>query len=205
MKAPALFFIGLLALPAIAQESHDIRIVNGKQVDLAPLKRWLAQPEGDRPLKHWKQLQVIDVKDRIGSWDRCSVRTETKETVVLFVENLPQGIKTFFQSVASQKGAIAAQEANIRSTEAKLLQAHAAKPTGAVGSAEYVDSLIAKRASINQWSANLTAAKEELGRLKSAHGETLEKHSSTTTVLAMFTGRKYAETEIWDCGTPMKP
>jgi hypothetical protein len=60
----ALYALALLTFSAsaLAQEAQDLRIVNGRQVDLAPIHKWFTDHEGQRPMKHWQQIQIFEVK-----------------------------------------------------------------------------------------------------------------------------------------------
>ncbi|HEV2350831.1 MAG TPA: hypothetical protein VG028_13400 [Terriglobia bacterium] len=66
------FWAGL----AFGQQFSDIRLVNGRRVDLGPVRAWLAKPAGERPMKHWKILQVVEIRKQVGTWDECAVTFE---------------------------------------------------------------------------------------------------------------------------------
>src|SRR4051812_38436478 len=55
----------LIAFSLITADSclaASLRSVNGKEVDLQPLIDWAADKKGERPLKHWKLVQIVDNK-----------------------------------------------------------------------------------------------------------------------------------------------
>jgi hypothetical protein len=40
----------------------EMRTVGNAQVDLQPLVDWSVKKKGERPLKHWKLVQVLELK-----------------------------------------------------------------------------------------------------------------------------------------------
>jgi hypothetical protein len=89
-----------LSLPLLAQES-DVRSVNGKSVDLAPLHKWYATKKGPRPLPHWKKLTFESVGGNVGAWPQCKVKTEDGETLTILIANLPSTVRSHFTEIAA--------------------------------------------------------------------------------------------------------
>ena len=96
---------GLIAVaPCFAQESpqagdnivvrRDVRVVNGKTVDLSPVHAWYLKRDGERPMKHWKKLEVCQLKGPTAGWERCVLKDEEGGLVEVFVGNLPAAIRS---------------------------------------------------------------------------------------------------------------
>src|SRR6186713_682880 len=79
MISPALLF-------GQSASDTDVRVINGRSVDLAPLHQWYRNPDGaDRPLKHWARLTLLDTKPAYaGSYVSCLVEVESVRQEVLF-------------------------------------------------------------------------------------------------------------------------
>lgn len=189
---------------AHGQEAHDYRIVNGITIDLQPVHSWFAKDkrdrQGERPIKHWKQLQITELKEQIGSWTKCLVKTEENSNIELMILNLPAEVKTFFQSMSQQYQAIVKWRAAIESDKRKIRQLDAVIPVAAGGDPAYVNTVMAQRSQLETWKANLETVKEELAKGEALYNQALSEASDKLTVFAMFSGRKYLNLEIWDCG-----
>src|SRR5260370_5334029 len=111
MKRLLLIALGSLAVNCLGQnidKPSDIRTVSGIKVDLGPLHAWYRTKEGERPLKHWKRLTVLNVKGLQGSWDHIFVRTETGAVAELLAANLPKRVKEYIQTFAQQESELGA-------------------------------------------------------------------------------------------------
>jgi len=184
------------------QEVHDFRVVNGVTVDLGPLHAWLAKSkderEGERPMKHWKELQILEV-ERTGGWFKCKVEIEGL-TLTNLVANLPAQVQAVIEKMNQTDARIELLRAQIARGEVVVRRADAVTPHGALGTAEYVDAVRNQRAQVNLAGAKLEEAKATLAKLEAERHEYISSNLSETKVLAMFTGRKYGGLEIWDCG-----
>lgn len=204
MKIPALLIIVAAGLggvtEAAAQEVRDVRIVNGVKVDLSPIVKWFETKEGDRPMKHWRRLQVLEVKGKVGVWMKCLVKTESGARVELFVANLPPEILAVFQKLDGQYQEIVRLRVAVETDSQKLREANARTPTGPVVSAEYVDTALSRRRAVDLWTSNLELDRTKLAKLEAEYHADLEKAGEQTSVLAMATGKQYTKIDIWDCG-----
>src|SRR6266545_7352978 len=70
--------------------SAELRIVNGKEVDLQPLIDWEAHKKGERPLKHWKRVQIVENKRQTGYTIVMADIEGTKTQIAL--KNYPDAI-----------------------------------------------------------------------------------------------------------------
>src|SRR5262249_28519706 len=64
----------------------------------------------------------------------------------------------------------------------------------------YVDSEAARRQRVFQAETTLNALSRSLADREASYEEAIKGGVEQTTVFAMFTGRKYANLEVWDCG-----
>ena len=105
----------------------DIRVINGRSVDLAPLHQWYRNPEGaDRPLKHWVKLTFLEIKPAYsGSYVSCLVDAENAQREVLF-KTLPPIFKdtvarmhTLQTNLNTLQQEIEAEEPDVRRNEAR--------------------------------------------------------------------------------------
>ena len=184
---------------ANAQAIHDFRIVNGKTVDLGPVHEWLAKPVGERPMKHWKRLQVLSVAP-VSGWFKCQVKNEADLEGQLLIANLPKMVVDYHGKLKQQYETMERLRAQIAAADAKVRRADAVTPTEAYGDRAYVDSVMAQRHQVNLANVQLQESKEQLSKLERDYREALEKGPGETKILAMFTGKKYSNLEIWDCG-----
>src|SRR3954471_3871513 len=98
--------------------TRDIRVVNGTSVDLTPVHEWFRTKEGDRPLKHWKQLQLFTVKDESAYGGiRCVLKTENG-LMEAYVKNLPPELNEYIQTMRRQEFALAKLRSDIAAQEA---------------------------------------------------------------------------------------
>ncbi len=200
--------VGFAAWGCAAQDLHEIRIVNGKPVDVGPLLQWFADQKGERPLKHWKRIQIWETKGKVGGWDHCKVKTEAGLMVELYVANLPADIRPFFAGLRQQTTAIANLKAQIAADEQRekaLWNRYVDTPSefSAVTSTTKgtaVDTEETRRTEARATSERLRAQRKQLAALEANYDETVKQSAEKLTTFAMFSGRKYGGLEIWDCG-----
>jgi hypothetical protein len=197
-----------LAASAMAQEIHDLRIVNGKQVDLAPIHKWLVGHEGQRPMKHWQQIQIVEVKSSVGTWDLCHIKNESGQSLDLYVDNMPPNIKQFLASFAEQERAIVVLRAQLaRDKQVKEAawnryvytdSSFYSVTSGSRGSSADTDTTRLVDAKV--MTQRIEAEEEQLASLEGAYERSIAQSAQRLTTLAMFSGRKYGGLDIWDCG-----
>jgi hypothetical protein len=211
MKAAALTATAILfslAIGTLAQEIHDLRTVNDRQVDLAPVHKWLADHKGERPLPHWKQIQILSVQMGVGSWEKCKIKTEAGATIELYVANVPPAIKQFLASFAEDSRSIAALQAQIAQDEQRrdalwnryvYTDSSVVSVTGG-SRVPVVDDETTRHNQALAVDQRLRVERQQLAAMEASYESKVSGAKDQITTLAMFSGRKYSNVEIWDCG-----
>lgn len=128
----------------------------------------------------------------------------------IIVANLPRKVNSFFQSVAQQQNALIKLRNDLVAARAQYQKARSQYLNENLGdyvsvtagsSGTRVDSEAARRQRFHQSEARVAALEETLAEQEKAFEKRVESAVDQTTVLAMFTGRKFANLEVWDCGT----
>src|SRR5215469_12400310 len=99
--------IGLLLLPILGV-SAEIRSINGREVDIQPVLEWAAKKKGERPLKHWKLVQVLENEGQSAYAIVLAYIEGLKSKIAL--KNCPRDIL----EMVSQKQALEARLASAR-------------------------------------------------------------------------------------------
>src|SRR5204863_5808 len=84
----------------ITVRKSDLRLVGTTTVDLGPVHAWLQKNQGERPLKHWKRLQVFNIKGTVSTMAQCVVKTEDGKFDEILVKNLPAQVPEFMAAFA---------------------------------------------------------------------------------------------------------
>lgn len=199
-KMKAQILIGLVGatISALAQEApHEIRMVSGTAVDLTPVIRWhqtqatngRGAQSAERPMPHWKALIVRELKEHTSSWDRCTVLNEQGDAVDIYLANMQPEVRVPLAKL---------QQINLRIQE--LTNAIAGEQGRANSYASHTS--VAGQRLYAGAQGNANTMRMELSDLYGQR-QTAASEASTARnrkVFAMFTGRKYAGLEIWDCG-----
>jgi len=182
MKALPIVTALMLARVCLADE---IRTVGGREVNLQPLIDWLSNRQGERPLKHWKEVKIREWKKTLSSWQHCVIQVEGIEKEVL-ISNLPERIMIAFSTVALLEARVEALRAECQSAPAVPAR----------------DSIAARRKRPQAESAAGPSA-AQLGNAQSALMTAKAKLDQVNpNVLAMFIGGTYGGLPVWDCGKP---
>jgi hypothetical protein len=179
--------------------TSDIRSINGYQVDLMPLHRWLRKPEGERPLKAWKQLQVYTWKGQVHFLDRCVVKVEGGDFTEFYIANLPVEVRQYFIRLKELEAAIAGLSAEIEAQKAAILAANAVLPA-APSVPFYVDPAASARAEANLALASLELKNETLAKWQGEYANLRQVGEKQTKIIALFAGKKWGGLELVDCG-----
>jgi hypothetical protein len=180
MRLPKIFVvIALLFLGTYCSESAELRFVNGKEVDLQPLLDWAANKKGERPLKHWKLVQILENKGQTA-YQIVLANIEGSQTQIA-LKNCPGGIL----QLLTQKQSLEAQLASVK-------QDHQAVAQQVANTRKRKDVKQAKQveASDSEMEKNIN---KELADL-----EQKIKHQSG--VYAMNTGTTFNRLPVWDTG-----
>src|SRR5437899_12521974 len=109
MRIPKiLVLIALLSVRTYCSESAELRHVNGKEVDLQPLIDWAVDKKGERPLKHWKLVQILENKGQTA-YQVVMADIEGAQTQIA-LKNCPAGIL----QLLTQKQTLEAQLAYVK-------------------------------------------------------------------------------------------
>jgi len=117
MRIPKiLVLIALLSLRTDCCESAELRHVNGKEVYLQPLIDWATDKKGERPLKHWKLVQILENKGQTA-YQVVLADIEGAQTQIA-LKNCPGGIL----QLLTQKQTLEAQLASVRQDHQAVAQ-----------------------------------------------------------------------------------
>lgn len=179
---------------------RDIRIVNGIRVDLGPVNRWLRDRQGERPMKHWKELQVYRLKGNVGGFDRCVVKIEDQDFSEVLVKNLPAEINNYFRVLNYQSLTITNLRAQIEFEEQNVEWEGAIVPIPPGVVINSLEDATNQLVHISPEAISLKEQKERLVRMEAEHEVWRNRGLDQTKVLAMPSGIKYANLPVWDCG-----
>ena len=192
------FGLLLFAALCVSASADNWRQVNGVKVNLTPLDDWIAKPDGERPLKHWKKVEILELKEVMGGWQKCAVKIEAEGAKEILIVDLPYQTIEFLKRQKQKTDAIASLKAQIQSDEtaAKKIKTatHRGMRAGSAASQSYAKEMAVEE--IQRKKANLADLQAEP---KSAQKQV----KVPNTVLAMFSGKSYSGLPIWDCGVPM--
>ena len=207
MISPALLF-GQSSTPS----DTDIRVINGRSVDLAPLHQWYRNPDGaDRPFKHWARLTLLDTKPvYAGSYVSCLVEVENVQREVLF-KTLPTVYKdtvsrmhTLQTNLNNLQREIEAEEPEVRRREAQTEGSVVRSSRLAVESVWVTRRYEYERPSRRAVDARLDRValteKQELAGKIYDELIAMQQNTNSYTVFAMDTQRKFGGLPIWDTG-----
>jgi hypothetical protein len=194
----------LLVFCVLLGRADDIRFVNGREVDLAPVVKWFRDKKGERPMRHWKRMEVLQLRGKAVGADRCLIRNEEGDELEILISNLSPEVAAAFQLVNQQAATLFALQTHISNFEKNVNRADAVAPMFVAGPIEFVDAAMAQRAQVELAKVNLAEAQERLAELQRRHSVAISNAVDKATVFAMSTGRKLAKTEIWDCGRVRK-
>jgi len=188
--------IAMLAATALAQQK-DVRIVNGVAVDLGPLHQWLAKPQGDRPLKHWKILNIQTALPSVGGLDTYHVRSDAGEFNIA-IKNISADTREFMAGLASTATAISNLTTQVKALDWQIQHADSANSDYNTANMynPYAPHVYVKATARQE----LADMRDRLRELQDQYSAALAASPEKATALAMFTGQVYSGTPIWDCG-----
>lgn len=208
MISPALLFGQRAETPS----DTDIRVINGRSVDLAPLHQWYRHPEGaDRPFKHWVRLTFLEIKPAYsGSYVACTVDAENVRREVLF-KTLPAVFKdtvarmhTLQTNLNTLQQEIEAEEPEVRRNEAQyegsVVRSTRFEIASDFVSRRYEYERPSRRAIGARLDRVALTEKQELAGKVYDELAALQQNTNSYTVFAMDTQRKFGGLPIWDTG-----
>ena len=188
-----------MLLSAGITASGQVVTVSGRSVDLTPLTKWLANPTGERPLEHWKQVTVVEFKGDVDGRPRYVIKPEDGEQREVSLMNLPDSVKNFVVAMNAQEAEIKSLRAQIKRSQTAIDRAKALTPE-AQDSAEAYLLALDEHSRISGYQQSLYDAADKLAPLERDYAAKMQVAKAETRTLAMFTGTSYAGVPIWDCG-----
>ena len=179
-----------LELVASAAEQTDKRNIGGSVVDLTPVRKWLADRHGERPLKHWKEVHIKKIVGNTAGLDQCEAEIEGAGYSEILLSHMPPETKAYFNDQTQ----LETMEAEIAEASKKTENTH---PAGNTKRARVVAHPVVSQAQLQTLRKQVTTMQEKQ-----------KANQSHAKVLAMFTGRNMPvsgkKMEVWDCGVMMK-
>jgi len=172
----------------ISGVAADVRIVNNLRVDLQPVHDWMETKKGDRPMAHWKQIEIKEVIGG-GPWAMCKLAIEGKSQTV-YLKNVPASAAQYWTKLS---------DLTIR---VKNLQQKIANDTKRLRNADTVQADFDSDYYRNRetFRVNLENSRDDLRNLQSQLSELRSQENEFASDFAMFTGQVYNKLEVWDCG-----
>ncbi|MCX8091507.1 MAG: hypothetical protein N3I86_11380, partial [Verrucomicrobiae bacterium] len=123
----------------------DIRVVQGKEVDVTPVHRWLQSREGERPLSHWQRFQIIEIKRWVAGHPHCLATSEKGESVEILVANLPHQVRDFLQRYRQLQQQVHSAQLTVEREQRRLEEIDATVPAKTGAPSWYEDAWTRRR------------------------------------------------------------
>ncbi|MCL4178072.1 MAG: hypothetical protein KJ072_10085 [Verrucomicrobia bacterium] len=190
----AVMMIGLVSVNA------QTVLVRNKPVDLSPVVKWLEHREGERPMPHWKVIELDKVLAKEWGGYRVSASVDgTNYHGTIVIQNIPA---TLLKVIAMDDATLKAM-ADLEARIAALERQKAALERQKELTVRELNN--AYEITLAQLQANEDAT-AELRIAYSNHERTLgfTSQARKSKLLAYFTGQKVGQSEVWDCGLGAK-
>ena len=189
----AVVFILLIAGSAAAS---DIRNIDGRDVDLAPIYQWQETngPETNRPLAAWRAVQVLKIGEKVSVYTRCEMVVDGMTNVAL-VDHLPLTIKKFISGREQLEAQMTQLQTNIPA-ETKRLRIVAVDSMNWDPSSTAYQQFLRDRAALEN-------KKQTFSELQQQYAEMKSREAAATTDYAILMNKRYLNLDIWDFG--LKP
>lgn len=176
----ALLIAAAACIVSLEARSASLRHVNGKEVDLQPLIDWATDKKGERPLKHWKLIKIIENKGQ-SAFQLVEADIEGAR-IQIALRNCPTEILQLL-----------AQKKDLEVRLASVKQDYQAAAQDASGPH--------KRKDVKQQAKRTEAADTEAEKsIKKELDELEQKIKQQKGVYAMATGATYMGLPVWDTG-----
>jgi hypothetical protein len=178
--------------------------VGGVAVDLQPLHDWKTDHQGERPLKHWREVQVIGL-ERTVAYPQVVVRMDGQQKTIL-LRNCPHRLlDSLNQRVGVEKQLNHAKKKTDRArSEVEYASTRAPGTFVVTGNSDFVNSAAveyeARREELARARAALAEATAEEAKLARQAGELDKTIEGQGALLAMNTGQTLGNLEVWDTG-----
>ena len=181
--------ITLILLAACSAGASDIRNVNGSVTDLSPIHAWKEIHQGERPLKAWKDVQVLQLSGTVSVYTRCTIKVEGRTKDVL-LDHLPPDISRFLNDKERLEIQIKQLEVYI-ADETKRLR---------IVEAESGPEIHRRGSQFKMDHARLDNKRDDLSAMRNELSEMKKNAAAATTDLAVIMNKTYFNLEIWDFG-----
>jgi hypothetical protein len=188
----------------IGANAQTVRVRN-QAVDLTPVVQWLQGREGERPMPHWRVIQVQSLAR--GAWGGHQVAANIEgENRQIVIQNLPREVVTAFERERTLLAEMAVIEQRMDRIGRQNLE---------------IDRILelTVRDLSNTYEVNKARRLSNdhlLRELDLTHQRLAEQRKTTSAlkdsqVLAFFTGQtvsgglKLGNLEVWDCGVGARP
>ncbi len=179
VKTLTLLIVGLLLLCANISPAAELRTIGDAQFDIQPLIDWMAHHKGDRPLKSWKLLQVLEQKGQTA-YPVLFCDIEGHKTDLL-LKNCPSQVLALLDQRKPLEAKVEATKEGVQIASGSLARASNRREAAA-----------AKRQ---------VAAAKELQRAANKEMADLDrKIRQQQKVYAMNTGTTLGGLQVWDTG-----
>ena len=178
MKSLLLLTISAVLASDINSSATEMRKIGNTEVDLQPLIDWTAKKKGERPLKHWKLVQVLELKRQSPApallCDIEGVKTE------IILRNCPKELT----DLVHRKSEL----------EAKLSTARKDESAAAADLNESRNKRQARQAK------RANTAARDAGKVVQKELTEVDKKIKEQRVFAMSTGGTFDGLPVWDTG-----
>jgi hypothetical protein len=191
--------LAAIIIGLVSAHAQTVQIRN-KAVDLSPVVKWLENREGERPMPHWKVIEIENTFAKEWGGHRVAAKIEgsgSKGQIIL--QNIPNELLKMIAVDEATLKAMADIEARIAALERQNQElARQKELTVREYSTAYELAV-----------AQLQANEEAIAGLRTAYmnqQQTLRLTSEArkSKLLAYFTGQKVGPNEVWDCGVGAK-
>ena len=178
MKSLLLLTASVTLLTTISTFATEMRKVGNTEVDLQPLIDWAAKKKGERPLKHWKLVQVQELK-----------RSGPSPVLLCDIESVPTEI--ILRNTPKELTALVQRKSEL---EAKLAAARKQEAAAAA------DSNAARNKRQTQQAKRAISAARDAGKVAQKELTEVDKKIKQQRVYAMSTGQTFDGLPVWDTG-----
>lgn len=207
IKAPCIV-LAAVTLNLLAARASDLRTISGKSVDLQPIHDWEENQKGERPLKHWKDIELVDWVDQGPHGHPVATIRIGAEQKKVWLKHCPKEVIRDFTKVVEleRQLATAKQQALSANAEAEAAKIRASSGYSVAGDKAFVNAVLAQDQARADAAANAQAAATyAAGTVEKLNADlTLAraKLAADGKLLAMDTGTAFGSDPIWDTGLP---
>jgi hypothetical protein len=175
-------------------------LIRNKPVDLSPVVKWLEKKEGERPMPHWKAIEIENILAKEWGGYRVSVKVDgASYKAPIVIQNIPDELLKLVAADDATSKSMADIEAKIAVLERQNMELERQKELTVREYGTAYESAVAQLQANEVVMAGLRT--EYLNQQQTLSFTSEAKKSK---LLAYFTGQKVGPHEVWDCGTGSK-